>query len=113
MRMNKGNKYYIRFGEIPENEISGIYHNEVCVGYEKGVSVYEAQFLEGQWRVVLPYPMKHEVGFDLYGIISMIENNQIKAYLVQGDVVGSGTTNEPVLKNVKIVKELWTRKNLR
>ena len=28
------NKYYIRFGEIPENEVSGIYRGEVKVGEE-------------------------------------------------------------------------------
>ena len=35
-------KYYIRFGEIPENETSSIYLGGVKLGDEFGVSVYDA-----------------------------------------------------------------------
>lgn len=104
------NKHYIRFGEIPENEASGIYRGEVKVGEEKGVSVYDAVEIDGQWRVVLPNPLLKEVGFDLYNFISntkhMVETERRAMYLVQGDEVGRGATNEPLLKNITIVKTL-------
>lgn len=104
-------KRYIRFGEIPENEVSGIYcGGEVKVGEEKGVSVYDAVEIDGEWRVVLPNPLLKEVGFDLYNFISntkhLVETERRPMYLVQGDEVGKGSTNEPLLRNVKIIKEL-------
>lgn len=100
------NKKYIRFGDIPENEVSGIWRDTIKVGEEKGVSVYEAVMIEGQWRVLLPFPIKKEVGFDLYNFIGGVKNGNIPMYLVQGDEVGKGTTNEPLLKNVKIIQKL-------
>ena len=100
------NKKYIRFGDIPENEVSCIWRDTIKVGEEKGVSVYEAVMIEGQWRVLLPFPIKKEVGFDLYNFIGGVKNGNIPMYLVQGDEVGKGTTNEPLLKNVKIIQKL-------
>ena len=88
------NKKYIRFGDIPENEVSGIWCDTIKVGEEKGVSVYDAVMIEGQWRVVLPSPIKKEVGFDLYNFIGGTENGNLPMYLVEGDYVGKGTTNE-------------------
>lgn len=103
-------KHYIRFGEIPENEVSGIYRGEVKVGEEKGVSVYDAVEIDGIWRVVLPNPLLKEVGFDLYNFISntkcMVETERRPMYLVQGDEVGKGATNEPLLKNITIIRTL-------
>ncbi len=103
-------KHYIRFGEIPENEASGIYRGEEKVGEEKGVSVYDAVEIDGEYRVVLPHPLLKEVGFDLYNFIQateyMYETEHRPMYLVQGDEVGKGATNEPLLRNVKIIKEL-------
>lgn len=104
------NKHYIRFGEIPENETSGIYLSGERIGIEKGVSVYDAVEIDGEWRVVLPNPLLKEVGFDLYNFISntkhLVETERRPMYLVQGDEVGRGSTNEPLLRNVKIIKEL-------
>lgn len=103
-------KHYIRFGEIPENEVSGIYRGEVKVGEEKGVSVYDAVEIGGEYRVVLPHPLLKEVGFDLYNFISntkcMVETERRPMYLVQGDEVGKGATNEPLLKNITIIRTL-------
>lgn len=36
----------------------------------------------------------------------MYETEHKPMYLVQGDKVGKGVTNEPLLRNVKIIKEL-------
>lgn len=103
-------KYYIRFGKIPENEVSSIYRGEVKVGEEKGVSVYDAIKIDGEWRVVLPFPLLKEIGFDLYNFIENIyhpiKTERRPMYLVQGDEIGRGSTNEPLLRNIKIIKEL-------
>lgn len=97
-------KKYIRFGNIPENEVSGIWRDEIKVGEEKGVSVYDAVMIDGQWRVLLPFPLMKELGFDLYNFIT--ESGHLPMYLVQGDEVGKGSTNEPLLKNIRIIKKL-------
>ena len=75
-------KKYIRFGNIPENEVSGI------------------------WRIVLPFPLMKELGFDLYNLIGGTESGRLPMYLVQGDEVGKGSTNEPLLKNIRIINKL-------
>lgn len=99
-------KKYIRFSDIPENGVSGIWHDDAKVSEEKGVSVYDAIMIDGQWRIVLPFPLKKEVGFDLYNFIARMKTENIPMYLVQGDEVGKGLTNEPLLKNIKIIKKL-------
>ena len=99
-------KRYIRFGDIPENEASGVWCDTIKVREEKGVSVYDAVMIDDKWRIVLPLPIKKEVGFDLYNFIGGTENGNLPMYLVEGDYVGKGTTNEPLLKNVRIIKKL-------
>lgn len=99
-------KKYIRFGNIPENEVSGIWRDDIKVGEEKGVSVYDAVMIDGQWRVLLPFPLMKELGFDLYNFIGRTESGHLPMYLVQGDEVGKGSTNEPLLKNIRIIKKL-------
>ena len=54
----------------------------------------------------MPHALKKEVGFDLYNFIGGTENGNIPMYLVEGDEVGNGTTNEPLLKNVRIIQKL-------
>lgn len=99
-------KRYIRFGDIPENEVSGVWCDTIKVREEKGVSVYDAVMIDNQWRILLPHTLKKEVGFDLYNFIGGTENGNIPMYLVEGNEVGSGTTNEPLLKNVRIIQKL-------
>ena len=99
-------KRYIRFGDIPENEASGVWCDTIKVREEKGVSVYDAVMIDDQCRIVLPFPIKKEVGFDLYNFIGGTENGNIPMYLVEGDEVGKGSTNEPLLKNVRIIQKL-------
>ena len=99
-------KRYIRFGDIPENEVSSVWRDTIKVREEKGVSVYDAVMIDDQWRIVLPFPIKKEVGFDLYNFIGGTENGNIPMYLVEGDEVCKGTTNEPLLKNVRIIQKL-------
>ena len=97
-------KKYIQFGDIPENEVSGIWCDTIKVGEEKCVSVYDAVMIEDQWRVILPFQLKKEVGFDLYNFIGGTENGNLSIYLVEGDYIGKGTTNEPLLKNIRIIQ---------
>lgn len=103
-------RYFIRFGDIPENEESGIYRSGERIGTEVGVSVYDAVEVNGDWRILLPAQLKVEIGFDLYSFISRANNapgyELLPMYLVAGDVVGYGSTNEPLLKNIKIIKQL-------
>lgn len=101
-------KYYIRYGDIPPNEISGIYKAGEKVGEEIGVSVYDAICINGEWRIVLPSKLKMEIGFDLYAFIDEYNRKPQtrKCYLVQGRQIGIGTTNEPLLKNIRIIQEL-------
>ena len=52
----------------------------------------------------MPFPLKKEVGFDLYNFIGGTENGNLSMYLVEGDYIGKGTTNEPLLKNIRIIQ---------
>ena len=104
--MQTTRKRYIRFGDIPENEVSSVWCDTIKVREEKGVSVYDTVMIDDQWRIILPFPIKKEVGFDLYNFIGGTENGNLPMYLVEGDEVDKGTTNEPLLKNVRIIQKL-------
>ena len=105
--------YYIRIGEIPENERSGIYRSGEKIGEEEGVSVYNAVVgVNGDkqhWNIVLPYPLTEVVLNDLQIFHTMLNCDAYETpliYLVEGDVVGYGSSNEPLLRNVKIVQQI-------
>lgn len=96
---------YIRFGEIPESEQSKSYGMEPK---EAGVSCYECLKIEDKYRIL--YPPYNNRWDKAAGILSVMlqrfMNNSTKCYLINGDVVGRGSDNEPVLKNIKVIKEL-------
>lgn len=98
-------KYYIRFGELPENGKSIIWSNgEIKKGYEKGVSVFDTAKINGKWKVILPLRKNKKAMVD---IKMFILYSGITAYLVSGRKEGStGTDGEPLLKNCKIRKKL-------
>ena len=102
--------YYIRIGEISENEKSGIYRSGEKIGEEEGVSVYNAVVGDKQhWNIVLPYPLTEVVINDLQIFYTMLNCDVYETppiYLVEGDVVGYGSSNEPLLRNVKIIQKL-------
>jgi hypothetical protein len=91
-------KIYIRFGVIPSDEKSKIYNGEVFVGYEEGVSVYEAVIIGKEYRLLFPY-LTYSSCVSLSGCIDR------KAYIVKGNEVGIGSDGEPLLRNVEIIKE--------
>lgn len=96
---------YYRFGEIPINEKSGIWKGEEKVGEELGVSVYEAhKNINGSYSPVLPMPTNTTT---LDTFLYFIKYYIGKRYLVTGDVLPSvGIDGEPLIINVKILKEL-------
>lgn len=96
---------FFRFGEIPINEQSGIWKGEEKVGEELGVSVYEAhKNINGSYSPVLPMPTNTST---LDTFLYFIKYYSGKRYLVTGNVLPSvGIDGEPLIINVKILKEL-------
>lgn len=105
VELNKNNMIFYRFGEIPKNEKSCIWKGEEKVGEEFGVSVYEAhKNINGTYSPVLPMPVNMST---LDTFLHFIRYYNGKKYLVTGDVLPFvGTDWEPLIKNVKILKEL-------
>ena len=96
-------KEYIRFGEIPDDECSGIYNNEgELIGRERGVSCYECICFNNQYRVLLPYRPTRYTCITLHNLYF---GGDINMYIVTGIVVGYGSDNEPLLRNVRVVKK--------
>ena len=97
-------KLYIRFGEIPENEISGIYDYEEnkIIGSEIGVSVYNCCKIDDTWKLLLP---NHCTGTTLLTLSGLLIDGK-DIFVLTGDEVGIGTDNEPLLKNCNIVCKL-------
>ena len=103
--MNKPVKTFIRFGEIPKDEQSSIRYRSYYRGKEPGVSVYDCVIWgDGVPQIVLPIPFLEGALNTLTWLL--IYNNDRPVYLVTGDVVGHGHDNEPLIKNVKIVKDI-------
>lgn len=104
--------YYIRIGEIPEGEISKIHRGDAIIGAEKGVSVYNAVKIKDKWRIVMPIPFKEGQGYTYEGIIQNVTECRYKikqpqkVYLVTGREIGTGSDNEPVIKNVRIIQDI-------
>lgn len=80
-------------------------HDWGKVGEELGVSVYEAhKNINGLYSPVLPMPT-NIIALDTF--LHLIRYYSGKKYLVTGDVLPFvGTDGEPLIKNVKILKEL-------
>lgn len=100
----KKNNIFIRFGEIPENERSGIYVGEDLVSYEDGVSVFPA-FYDSDKNVCIGITIP-VTKTSLYTLQSLVEYESRPCYLVSGDVIGRGADNEPLIKNVKIIEKI-------
>lgn len=98
-------KYYYRFGELPRDGKSAIWQGDKCVGYEEGVSVYEVHLNNnGEYVPVVPCPLT-EKGLNDY--VYHLNYFRGRKYIVSGDILKKvGSNGEPILKNVKIIKEL-------
>ena len=95
--------YYIRLGNIPSDEKSKIYRNEEEIGIEEGVSVYPAFESNGDIVIGLSLPITQTT---LYTQQHLLEYESRPCYLVTGDCVGKGSDGEPLIKNVRIIKEI-------
>lgn len=104
-KQDKNNKpLYIRFGDIPKDEKSKVYNGEIEIGTEKGVSVYPAfEDLEGNIVLGLSLPVTKT---SLYTQQHLLEYDNRACYLVSGDYIGKGTDGEPLLRNIKIIREI-------
>ncbi|MBR5298527.1 MAG: hypothetical protein IKU29_11780 [Parabacteroides sp.] len=97
---------YIRFGDIPLNESSKSY--SIKGSEENGVSCYECFQIDSSYRIILP-PMSDR-WVKAAGLLSVFLQKflagKINCYLINGDFVGRGSDNEPLLKNITIIKRL-------
>jgi hypothetical protein len=104
-------KQYLRFGEIPYNEKSRIFSNgDDTSRNEIGVSCYEVIYDDyyKHYRILLPPLLNIKTLNDL---IRFLEYSSKKIYIIEGDYYGIGSDMEPVLKNIKIIKEI-TKKEI-
>lgn len=105
---------YIRFGAIPKNERSkkgnGVLGDGYkCVGYEEGVSVWNAVKIHGKWCLVIPHgnSCTHgDITRAAFPDNCLGCNPQDLIFLVDGDEVGTGSDGEPLLKNIKVLAKL-------
>ena len=102
---------YIRFGEIPLNERSGIYKgDEGKIGEEIGVSCYDVILLDNEYQVMIPLQAKRSTLVTLRRMIEAWEDGKRKCFLIEGKKIGHGSDNEPLVVNIKIVKQLFYKK---
>jgi len=87
----KAKKGYIRFGKCPKGGRS-LNHRDQTLEY--GVSVFEAEFVGKEYRLLLTD----------YLAVTYVSVKDRPAYRIYGDVVGTGADGEPVLKVKKSVK---------
>lgn len=110
-------KTYIRIGEIPSNEKSKIHRGDSVIGEEDGVSVYNCIKLNNAYHIVMPLPLKEGQGLTYENLIQEITQCRYeietprKVYLVTGKEIGKGHDNEPLIKNVIILKDLTAQFN--
>lgn len=97
-------KKYIRFGEIPKNERSGIYAGDAGkIGEEIGVSCYDCVCINEEYRVLLPSCPSRYTCPTLHNLYDAYIGGEINMYIITGREVGKGTDNEPLLIDVKIL----------
>ena len=97
---------FVRIGDIPLNEMSGVYRGETLIGHENGVSVYRAMKVDKHWHIIMPSPLRETTILTLLQMKCMLETGERKAFLCEGNIVGEGHDGEPLLKNVKILKDI-------
>lgn len=97
---------FIRIGEIPEGEKSNIYRGDEKIGEEEGVCVYRAIKVDRKWNIIFPSPLRERKIFTLLQLKCMLERGDTKAYLCGGDVVGTGSDGEPLIRNVEIFADI-------
>lgn len=100
---------YIRFGEIPKNENSKVHRGDAEIRNEGGVSVFKAIETEGKYYPILP---KHPNDNAITDYFYLLLHSNTKVYLVTGDEIFiEGADREPLLMNVKVIKEITDNYN--
>ena len=103
-KQDEQEQLYIRFGEIPTDEKSKIYREEIEVGIENGVSVYPAfKTNEGNIVLGLNLPITKTT---LHTQQYLIEYDNRPCYLVKGDYIGKDTDGQPLINNITIIKKI-------
>ena len=138
--------YYVRCGEIPNNERSSIFCNSELIGQELGVSCYDADVDTDNKTVRIKLDLSNMNDTCVYYLAEAAINgykyirnpksiayqkahpkeskddaddaddkyNPIKVdfhvYLITGTKVGVGASNEPVIRDIKVVKTLSVHK---
>lgn len=103
------NNQYVRFGLWPENERSIVRVTDDET-YEEGVSVFHTKW-NSQYKKWEIWASDYGVGVHdpirtLQAYITKMRVGQMPVFLVSGDLVGTGYDREPLLRNVKKIKEL-------
>lgn len=95
---------FIRFKDIPEDEISGVYDGDLGkIREEIGVSCYHFIKNGENYNIILS---SVSPGFlsDLSRFLYFGDNLPI--YLIEAEQVGIGSCGEPVVKNIEILEQL-------
>ena len=96
-------KKYIRFGRVPPNEISKLWHSDRAYKEEKGVSVWDSVMANNIYFPILPDNPTESCIADYFNFLF----GKKRVFLVTGDELSQkGSVKEPLLKNVKIIKEI-------
>ena len=104
MNSLKSELCFIRIGDIPPTGKSRIHRGDAIIGEEKGVSVWECLYRDGKHRIILPNPINENAWNDLEGDMLYPSNYKpYPVYRVEGDVIGYGSDNEPLLSNIRNV----------
>lgn len=101
-------KYYIRFGGIPKNGKSAIHDitSGKILGYENGISCWECT---EDLQIIVPNTINCSGWDDLLGFITKEirrRNGEYKVYLLTGNEIDIGTDGEPIITNIKLIKEV-------
>lgn len=99
----KAEPFYIRFGDIPDDEKSKIYYGEEEIGEEDGVSVYPAFEVNGNIVLGLTLPITKST---LYTQQHLLEYENRPCYLVKGDCIGKDADGQPLICNIQIIKKI-------
>lgn len=79
-------RYYIRFGEIPKDEISHVWFRGIHVGQEIGVSVYHGIEIDGIWHVVFPNPSNPNTIDDLQTYVEVAKTLDGSILQIEGNI---------------------------
>ena len=95
---------YIRFGNIPTNEQSKVYLGDQVISTEPGVSVWRAIQADNNYYPLLPADATQNTITDYFDLLL---DRTRPVFLVTGDELRvEGKDREPLIQNVKIIKEI-------